>query len=57
MSRDVLDRTKYVRTRHHAAATRIGKEMTDIIAADETSRDKITRLKVLQRRVEEKVGP
>ena len=56
MSRDELDRTKYVRIGQRiAAVTRLGKEITDIIAANETSQDKITRLKVLQTSLEDKV--
>ena len=55
MSGDELDRTKNIRAGHRAAVTRTEREILATISADDASKEKITRLKVLQKTLEEKL--
>ena len=55
MSGDELDRTKNIRAGHCAAATRTGREILATITADDTSKENVTCLKVLQKTLEERL--
>ena len=55
MSRDDLNRTKNIRGGHRAAATRMGREISEIIADNGTSQDQLNRLKIIKRSLEEKI--
>lgn len=52
---DELDRTKNIRAGHRAAVTGTGREILAIISADDASKENITRIKFLQKTLEEKL--
>ena len=55
MSRDDLNRTKNIRSGYRAAATRMGREISETIADNGTSQDQLNRLKIIQRSLEERI--